>query len=174
MRTNIIGRNYKVSDRLETLIDKKFAKLDKYFSDDITANVMVIEEKGRYKMEATIKAQKHIFRAEVVANDPYEGVDKVVDKLSSQMSKFKTKLQKKHKEHKEFKFDELPEVDDEKEIINLVKRKKFELTPMTAEDAAVQMEQLGHDFYVFVDLETDKVCVVYKRIDGDYGVLETE
>ena len=64
--------------------------------------------------------------------------------------------------------------DDEKEIINLVKRKKFELTPMTAEDAAVQMEQLGHDFYVFVDLETDKVCVVYKRIDGDYGVLETE
>ncbi len=174
MRTNIIGRNYKVSDRLEALIDKKFAKLDKYFSDDITANVMILEEKGRYKMEATISAQKHIFRAEVLADDPYDGVDKVVDKLSNQMSKFKTKLQKKHKEHKEFKFEELPEVEDEQEEIKVVKRKRFELTPMTADDAVVQMEQLGHDFYVFTDLETDKVCVAYKRHDGDYGILETE
>ena len=173
MRTNIIGRNYKVSDRLQTLIDKKFGKLDKYFSDDITANVMILEEKGKYKMEATISAQKHIFRAEVLANDPYEGVDKVVDKLSNQMSKFKTKLQKKHKEHKEFKFDELPVVEDEQQEIKVVKTKKFELTPMTTDDAIVQMEQLGHDFYVFTDLETDKVCVAYKRNDGDYGVLET-
>lgn len=173
MRTVINGRNYKISDKLEATIEKKFAKLDKYFSDEITANVMVLQEKGRCKMEATINAKKHIFRSEVTADDPYDAVDKVVEKLSSQMSKFKTKLQKKYKDHKEVMLAELPEVEDEQEEITVVKKKKFDLIPMTVDEAILQMEQLGHTFYVFVNEETDAVNVVYKRNAGDYGLLET-
>ena len=175
MKTNITGKNYTPSDALKSTVSKKFQKLDKYFSDEITGNIMVIREKDGYKLEATIKAKGTIFRAEVKANDPYDAVDRVIDKLSNQMSKFKTKLQKKHKGHKEVTFAELPadafEVAEEE--IQVVKKKKFELTPMTVDEAILQMELVEHDFFVFLNVETDAVNVVYKRNDKDYGLLET-
>ena len=133
---------------------------------------MAIKEKDGYKVEATIKAKGTIFRAEMKAEDPYDAVDRVIEKLSSQMSKFKTKLQKKHKGHKEFEFEELPAYEEE-ETIEVVKTKKFELTPMTVEEAIMQMELLEHNFYVFLNMETDSVNVVYRRNDEKYGVLET-
>lgn len=174
MKTNITGKNYTPSDKLKETIEKKFEKLDKYFSNEITGNVMTIKEKGRYKVEATINAKGTIFRAEVKADDPYDAVDRVVDKLSNQMSKFKTKLQKKHKGQKEVMFAELPEYDEaSEEEIRVVKKKKFELTPMTVDEAILQMEMLEHSFFVFLNMETDAVNVVYKRNDMDYGLLET-
>ena len=112
MKTNITGKNYTPSDNLKKTVAKKFEKLDKYFSDDITGNIMVIREKGGYKMEATINAKGTIFRAEVKEDDPYDGVDRIIDKLSNQMSKYKTKLQKKHKGHKEVMFADLPVYDE--------------------------------------------------------------
>lgn len=173
MKTIITGKNYSPSEKLRATIEKKFEKLDKYFSNEITGNVMTIKEKGGYKVEATINAKGTIFRAEVKADDPYDAVDRVIEKLSSQMSKFKSKLQKKYKGQKDFMFAELPEYDDEPEEIQVVKRKKFELTPMTVDEAIVQMELLAHTFYVFLNIETDSVNVVYRRNDKDYGVLET-
>ena len=171
MRVDIKSKNFNASENLVEIFEKKFAKLDKYFPEEITAQVNSMKEKDHFKTEATIHAKQHIFRAEVITDEPYEAVDRLVEKLSNQMSKFKTKLQKKYKDHQEFKFAELPDVEEEE--INVVRKKKFELKPMAADDAIVQMEQLGHDFYVYLDVESGKVSVAYKRNNGDYGVLET-
>ena len=173
MKTIITGKNYSPSDKLKETIEKKFEKLDKYFSNEITGNVMTIKEKGGYKVEATINARGTIFRAEMKADDPYDAVDRVIEKLSSQMSKFKSKLQKKYKGQKDFMFAELPEAEEEQEELHIVKKKRFELIPMTVDEAIVQMELLAHNFFVFLNMETDSVNVVYKRNDKDYGVLET-
>lgn len=172
MKTIINGKNYSPSDKLKATIEKKFEKLDKYFSNEITGNVMTIKEKGGYKVEATINAKGTIFRAEVKADDSYDALDGVIDKLSSQMSKFKSKLQKKYKGSKDFMFAELPETEGAEEF-HVVKRKKFELIPMTVDEAIVQMELLAHNFFVFLNMETDSVNVVYRRNDNDYGLLET-
>lgn len=172
MNIKITGKNYSPSDKLKETAEKKFAKLEKYFPDEIDGHVLVIKEKDGYKTEATINADT-IFRAEVKSSDPFDGVDRVIEKLSSQMSKFKKKLQKKHKGIKNYGFDELPEVAEEKEEIEVVKTKKFQLTPMTQEEAIMQMEMLNHEFFVYLNMDTDAVNVVYKREDGNYGVLET-
>lgn len=173
MKIVINSKNYTASEKLKETIEKKFAKLDKYFSNEITANVMTLREKGKYKVEATINTKGTIFRAEVLTNDPYDGVDRVVEKLSRQMSKFKTKLQRKYKDHKDLAFTELPETEEEQENIQVVRRKKFDLVPMTVDEAVIQMELLEHNFFVFLNMETDSVGVVYKRNDKDYGLLET-
>ena len=174
MKTIITGKNYTPSEKLKETIEKKFRKLDKYFSDEITGNVMVIREKSDYKLEATINAKGTIFRSEVKAQDPYDCVDRSIEKLSKQMSKFKSKLQKKYEGQKDLSFAELPEVEEEQDEIKIVKKKKFELIPMSVDEAIVQMELLAHSFYVFLNIESDSVNVVYKRDDGGYGVLETE
>ena len=173
MRVTITSKNFNASNHLKDTIEKKFEKLGKYFSDDITANVMVSTEAGKEKLEATINAKGMFFRAEEATNDVYECVDKVVDKLSSQMSRFKTKLQKKYKDNKDFSFAALPEIPEEEEEIKVVRTKKFELIPMTVEEAIMQMELLQHNFFVFLNMESDNVNVVYKRKNNDYGLLET-
>ncbi|MDR2133001.1 MAG: ribosome-associated translation inhibitor RaiA [Clostridiales Family XIII bacterium] len=175
MRVIITSKNLNASDHLKETIESKFRKLGKYFSSDISANVTLSLEKGRQKIETTINAKGVIFRAEDTTNDIYSGVDRVVDKLSAQMSKFKTKLQKKHKDNKTILFADVPdylgEEDDEPAV---VRRKKFDLLPMSVDEALMQMELLEHNFFVFLNVETDTVSVVYKRKDGNYGLLETE
>ena len=173
MKVIITGKNYAPSDKLKETIEKKFEKLDKYFSNEITANVMAIKEKANYKVEATIKANGTIFRAEVKSGDPYDCCDRCVEKLSKQISRFKTKLQKKHKGQKAVDFAEVPAFEEPEEEIHVVKKKRFELSPMTVDEAIVQMELLEHNFFVFMNIETDAVNVVYRRDDNDYGVLET-
>ena len=173
MKIVIISKNHDASDRLKETIKRKFEKLNKYFSNEIIANVRTLKEREQYKVEATINTMGTIFRAEVLTDDPYEGVDRVVEKLSSQMSKFKTKLQRKYKDHKDLRFSELPEVEEEQAEFNVVRRKRFTLVPMTVDEAIVQMELLEHNFFVFQNIETDHVNVVYRRNDKDYGLLET-
>ena len=174
MKIIVTGKNINVSDKIQTAIEKKFEKLGKYFADDIKANVVIHPEKAKVKMEATIATKGAIFRAEDVSQDIFDCIDIVADKLSSQMSKFKSKLQKKYKGYQEVTFADLPEYEeDETEELHVVKKKKFELVPMTVDEAIVQMELLAHNFFVFVNIETDTVNVVYRRDDNDYGVLET-
>jgi len=173
MKVIITGKNYAPSEKLKETIEKKFEKLDKYFSNEITGNVMTIKEKGNYKVESTINANGTIFRAEVRSGDPYDCVDRCIEKLSSQMSRFKTKLQKKHKGQKAVDFADIPAFEETEEEIHVVKRKKFGLSPMTVDEAIVQMELLEHNFFVFLNIETDAVNVVYRRSDNDYGLLET-
>jgi len=171
MKINITSKNYRTSDYLKETIEKKLAKLDKYFADDVLADVMVSKQGNKARMEATIRVKGTIFRAEHSAEEAYDCIEIVVDKLSSQMSRFKTKLQNKHKDNKEIQLAELPTFPEEE--IKVVKVKKFELTPMTVDEAIMQMELLEHEFYVFLNMESDGVCVVYKRKNGDYGLLET-
>jgi putative sigma-54 modulation protein len=175
MRVIITSKNLNASDHLKEIIESKFQKLGKYFSNDINANVTLSLERGRQKIEATINARGTIFRAEDTTNDIYSGVDRVVDKLSAQMSKFKTKLQKKHKDNKSILFADVPDYhEDAADEPAIVRRKKFDLLPMSVDEALMQMELLEHNFFVFLNVETDTVSVVYKRKDGNYGLLETE
>lgn len=175
MKVIITSKNMNTSDHLKQTIESKLDRLGKYFSNDIVANVTLSMEKGRQKIEATINAKGTIFRAEETTNDAYNGVDRVVEKLSSQMSRFKTKLQRKHKDHKELQLAELPEMaGEELEEMRVVRRKRFELMPMSVDEAIMQMELLEHTFFVFLNMESDSVNVVYKRKDNDYGLLETQ
>ncbi len=171
MKVIITSKNFNASDHLKEIIESKFEKLGKYFSKDIIANVTLSSEKGRQKLEATINAKGTIFRAEEETTDVYSGVDRIVDKLASQMSRFKTKLLRKHKDHKEFVFTDLPEAPEAQEA-TVVKRKAFDLIPMSVDEAIMQMELLEHNFYVFLNMGTETVNVVYKRKAGDYGLLE--
>lgn len=175
MKVNITSKNFNASDQLKERIEKKFKKLDKYFSKETVANIMLSNEKGnKQRLEATINAGGMIFRAEEMNEDIYFCMDRVLDRLSSQMLRFKTKLVKKHKDQKEVFWTELPEAEEKKEEINVVKTKKFRINPMNTEEAIMQMELLGHNFFVFLNEEADGVNVVYTRKDGTYGLLETQ
>ena len=174
MKINITGKNFNTYQKLENDIEKKLDKLGKYFSDDISAKVVLSQERGKDKIEVTINAKGAVFRAEEVATDVHEGIDRAVDKLASQMSKFKGKLQKRYNDNKALKFEVLPEVEEEVEEVEVVKTKKIQLESMNMEEAILQMEMLQHDFFVYLDMETNSVNVVYSRKNGDYGVLVTE
>ncbi|MGI6212257.1 MAG: ribosome hibernation-promoting factor, HPF/YfiA family [Anaerovoracaceae bacterium] len=174
MKVNIIARNFRTYDKLEETIEKKLSKLGKYFSDDISANVVLSREKGMDKIETTINGKGMLFRTEEKAEDVYEALDKSIDKLSSQMSKFKGKLQKRYNNNKALKFEFLPEDDEEMEEPKIVKSKKYQLSPMNADEAVLEMEMLNHDFFVFLNMDTDSVGVVYRRKDGNYGLLDTD
>ena len=175
MKTIITGKNFNTYQHLEDTIEKKLEKLDKYFAEDIEAKVVLSQERNKDKIEVNINAKGAQFRTEQVSDDIYEGLDKAIDKLARQMSKFKGKLQKKYQDNKSVRFEAIPTPDtaEDNEVGKLVKTKKVELRPMTAEDAVLEMEMSGHDFFVYLDEETDKVNVVYKRKDDNYGVLET-
>lgn len=177
MKVNITGKNYDTYEKLENTIEKKLDRLDKYFSEDVSSNVVLSQERGRDKIEVTINAKGAVFRAEEMNQDVYDGIDRVVDKLSSQISRFKGKLAKRYNDNKALKFEfEEPEDEedyDEIEDTPVVKTKKFELRPMDVDEAILEMEMLGHNFFVYLDMDTDSVNVVYKRNGGNYGVLET-
>ena len=172
MKIIVTGKNINVSDKIQTAIEKKFEKLGKYFADDIKANVVIHPEKSKVKMEATIATKGAIFRAEDVSQDIFDCIDIVADKLSSQMSKYKGKMLRKNKSNESVRFEMIPETAEPEEG-KVVKTKRFELTPMTVDEAILQMELLQHNFFVFLNVETDSVSVVYKRQDKDYGVLNT-
>ena len=176
MRTTITSKNFNPSDKLKATIENKFAKLDKYFNNEVRATIMCSEVRsGLCRLEATIFASGMIFRGEETSNDIYYCLDKVIDKLSRQMSKYKNKLVKKHHDQKDILFEEIPEAPDMNEPIGIVRTKTFRLNPMTPDEAILQMELLEHNFFVFRDGESGKICVVYKRSDeGTYGLLETE
>ena len=174
MIINISTKNFSASDHLIDLIEKKLSRLDKYFSNDIETNVTLSMEKGRQKIEATINADKAIFRAEETTQDIYIGIDRIVDKLSGQMSKFKKKIAKRHKDNKSIRFEGIPDaVDASNDNFEIARRKTYELLPMNTEEAILQMELLSHSFYVFLDMDRNQISVVYKRNDGKYGLLET-
>jgi len=174
MKIKITTKNFNASDHLMNTIESKLSKLDKYFSSDIETNVTLSMEKGHQKIEATINADGAIFRAEETTQDMYNGIDRIADKLGGQMSKFKRKIANRHKDNKSIRFEGIPDsLDAESEKFEIVRRKTYELMPMTPEEAILQMELVSHNFFVFLDMERDQVSVVYKRNDGKYGLLET-
>ena len=174
MKIIVTGKNITISEKIQDAIDKRFEKLGKFFADDIQANIVIHPERDKVKMEATIVTKGTIFRAEDVSQDVFDSIDIVADKLSSQMTKYKGKLQKRNKSGESVRFEMIPEPEAEQaEDAQIVKSKKFQLAPMSVDEAVMQMELLQHNFFVYLDQEADSVSVVYKRNDGNYGVLET-
>ena len=175
MKVQISSKNYPMSEKLSTYIEKKLSKLDKYFNEDVTANVVVSKLRETPKFEATINAKQAVFRAEMANDSIYDAVDMATDKLANQMTKLKGKLEARYKENKALKLEFVPEPEEDEydDEMAIVRRKRVELTPMVAEEAVLQMEMLGHDFFVFLDMDTNAVSVVYKRRGKDYGLIET-
>ena len=174
MKYNIRGEKLIITDAIKDYAEEKLSKLDKYFKeDDITANVLAKVRGNSQIVEVTIPTSKFILRSEEEHDDLYAAIDLVTDKLERQIRKNKTRLNRNVKESvKEFNFDyELPLEEEAKETI--VKRKKLEMKPMDEEEAILEMELLGHNFFVYKDMNTDSICVLYKRKDGDYGLIET-
>lgn len=175
MNIRITGKNFNTYRHLEETIDKKFEKLGKYFSDDIDVNIVISKERGKDKIEVNINAKGARFRTEQVCDDIYEGIDKATDKLASQMSRLKGKLQKRYHENKSVKFEAIPDLAKDSIVDkHIVKTKVLDLVPMDEKEAVLEMEMIDHDFFVFINDKTDKVNVVYKRRDGNYGLLDTK
>lgn len=174
MKFNVRGDKLIVTDAIKDYIETKIGKLDKYFKEDsITANILLKIRGNEQIIEVTIPTDNFILRSEEEHEDMYAAIDLVLDKLERQIRKNKTKLKKKNvnNKYKEFNFDfELP-VEDEEEINTVVKRKTIEMKPMDEEEAILEMELLGHSFFVYKDMHSNELCVLYKRKDGNYGII---
>lgn len=177
MKFVYIGKGMEVTDSLKARVEKKLTKLERYFQDDVEAQVRLSQERGnRNIVEITISVGSVILRAEEVSNDMYMSIDRAVDKLNRQIRRHRTKLEKRLRAGAfEPVAEEQPEAEEEEVAsYNLVRVKKFPVKPMHVDDAIAQMELLGHTFFLFLNEETDSMCVLYLRSDGSYGLLQPE
>ena len=174
MKFIIIGKNIEVTDGLKSAVEDKIGKLEKYFAPDTEVHVTLSVEKERQKIEVTVPVKGSVIRSEQISNDMYVSIDLVEEIIERQLKKYKNKLIEKQQNRDFFKqeFIEKDYVDDEE--IQIVRSKKFDIKPMYAEDACIQMELTGHNFFVFVNAETNQVNVVYKRKGNTYGLIEPE
>lgn len=170
MKYTIRGQKLEVTDAIRDYAISKIDKMEKYFEnpDEVSVKVVFSIRGREQKVEITINSINFDLRSEVSHSDMYAAIDLAVDKLEQQMRKFKSKLMSK--ERVEIIYDDI--IDDDV-LEEVVKRKKVYLKPMDEEEAIMQMELLGHTFFVFKDIKTEKVNVLYKRLDGAYGVIET-
>ncbi|MCI5643155.1 MAG: ribosome-associated translation inhibitor RaiA, partial [Peptoniphilus sp.] len=168
MLLNFVGKNIELTESLKNVAEKKFSKLDKYFSKEVEARVVFSTIREEQTVEVTIFLPKTIIRAEETTDDMYSSMDNAVDALARQIRKHKTKLKRRYQNNETIRFDEIVEKEKfEEPEKKIVKRKNFELNPMNEEEAILQMELLNHNFFVFLDADTDAVSVVYKRKDGN-------
>ena len=174
MKFIIVGKNIEVTEGLRAAVEDKIGKLEKYFTEDTEAHVTLSVEKDRQKIEVTIPMKGNIIRSEQVSSDMYVSIDLVEEIIERQLKKYKNKLIDKKQASSFFKqeFMDKEYMDDEE--VQIIRTKKFDIKPMYPEDACVQMELLGHNFFVFCNAETDQVNVVYKRKDGAFGLIEPE
>ena len=174
MRITISGKNIDITDGLRTAVEDKLSKLERYFTPQTDIVVTLSVEKERQKIEVTIPVKGNIIRSEQVSNDMYVSIDLVEEVIERQLKKYKNKIVEKQQAAGSFQQEFIEkEVEDDEEI-KIIRTKRFGMKPMYPEDACIQMELLGHDFYVFCNAETDQVCVVYKRKGGTYGLIEPE
>ncbi|MDO4325124.1 MAG: ribosome-associated translation inhibitor RaiA [bacterium] len=175
MRYTIIGRNIEVTPALKDTVQDKIGKLDKYFTPDTEVHATLSVEKDKQKIEVTIPVKGGIIRAEQSSSDMYVSIDLVEEIIERQIKKYKNKLIDRKQSasffSQNFIEEETPQQEDE---IRIVKTKRFGIKPMDPEEACIQMELLGHNFYVFLNSETDEVNVVYKRKGNTYGLIEPE
>ena len=174
MKFIIVGRNIEVTPGLRAAVEEKIGKLDKYFNPDTEVHVTLSVEKDCQKIEVTIPVKGSIIRSEQVSNDMYVSIDLVEEIIERQLKKYKNKIVDKQQAVASFSkaYVENDYTDDEE--IKIVRTKKFDIKPMYPEDACIQMELLGHSFFVFCNAETDQVNVVYKRKGDTYGLIEPE
>ncbi|MDO4293218.1 MAG: ribosome-associated translation inhibitor RaiA [Eubacteriales bacterium] len=174
MKIIISGKNIDVTAGLRSAVESKLGKLERYFTADTEVYVTLSVEKDRQKIEVTIPVKGNIIRSEQTSNDMYVSIDLVEEIIERQLRKYKTKLIAQHQSGGSFQPEYLENDDEEDEEVKIVRTKKFDIKPMYPEDACVQMELLGHSFYVFCNAETDQVNVVYRRKGNTYGLIEPE
>jgi putative sigma-54 modulation protein len=174
MKFVIVGKNIEVTEGLKTAVEDKIGKLERYFTQETEVHVTLSVEKERQKIEVTIPVKGNIIRSEQVSNDMYVSIDLVEEIIERQIKKYKNKLidQKQSASFFKQEFIEKDYMDDEE--VKIIRTKKFDIKPMYPEDACVQMELLGHNFFVFFNAETEQVNVVYKRKGNTYGLIEPE
>ena len=176
MRITITGRNIELTQGLKDAVEDKLNKLEKYFTPETEVYVTLSVEKERQKIEVTIPIKGHVIRSEQVSTDMYVSIDLVEEIIEKQLKKYRTRLTSKELNVAEnFKQEFIAEAEEaEEEEVKIVRSKKFGMKPMYPEDACIQMELSGHDFFVFRNAETDEVNVVYKRKGNTYGLIEPE
>ncbi len=174
MKFIIVGKNIEVTEGLRNSVQDKLGKLAKYFNEDTEVHVTLSVEKERQKIEVTIPMKGNIIRSEQVSSDMYVSIDLVEEIIERQLKKYKTKLADKKQASSFFKQEFLDQEYMDEEQVQILRTKKFDIKPMYPEDACVQMELLGHNFFVFCNAETDQVNVVYKRKGNTYGLIEPE
>ena len=168
MKITLRGKNIEITEAIEEKVSEKLSKLDKYFivSENVEAKVLVRTYPYGQKIEVTIPTEYVLLRAEVVDQDLYNAIDLVIDKLEGQIRKYKTRLNRKSKDNKlAFNLASIEPLEDEEEDV-LVKTKTITPKPMDMEEAIMQMELIGHSFFVYRDTETDAISIVYRRNDG--------
>ena len=177
MRTVITGRHMDVSPALHERVDKKLKKLDKYFGSDTDAHAFMHVEKGRHIMETTIVYDGITFRAEEASDNMYKSIDSVLKKIERQIRHHRSKLEKRLKTGAfNGSEEEAIEAEGDEELLEseVVKTKRFPVKPIDIEEAKMQMQLVGHNFYVFTNSDTDEVNVLYRRKDGNFGLIEPE
>lgn len=176
MKFIISGRNIDITDGLRSAVEDKLGKLEKFFTDDTEIHVTLSVEKERQKIEVTIPVKGNIIRSEQVSNDMYVSIDLVEEIIERQLRKYRKKIIDKKQNAGTFQqaFMEKDFEDENTNEIKIIRTKKFGFKPMYPEDACVQMELLGHNFFVFLNAETDEVNVVYKRKGNTYGLIEPD
>lgn len=174
MKFIIVGKNIEVTEGLKSAVEDKIGKLEKYFTEDTEVHVTLSVEKERQKIEVTIPVKGSIIRSEQVSSDMYISIDLVEEIIERQLKKYKTKLVDQKQNTAFFKQEYIDKDFMDEEEVKIIRTKKFDIKPMYPEDACVQMELLGHNFFVFCNAETDQVNVVYKRKGSTYGLIEPE
>ena len=174
MKFIIIGRNIDITEGLKSAVQEKLGKLERYFTPETEIHVTLSVEKDRQKIEVTIPVKGNIIRSEQVSSDMYVSIDLVEEVIERQLRKYKTKIVNQQQAGGNFQKEFVEDEFLEDEEVNIIRTKKFGIKPMYPEDACVQMELLGHNFYVFRNAETDEVNVVYKRKGNTYGLIEPE
>lgn len=170
----ISGKNIEVTEGLKSAVSDKLDKLNKYFTDETDVQVTFSVEKDRQKIEVTIPVKGSVIRAEQVSDDMYVSIDLVEEIIERQVNRYKKKLVDQQQNAAYFQKDFMSDEDLEEEEIKIIRSKRFAVKPMDAEEACIQMELLGHNFFVFRNSETDEVNVVYKRKGNTYGLIEPE
>ncbi len=177
MKFTIIGRKIDVTDKVRSYVEKKLSKLDKFFRDEPEARVVLGAIKDQEYIEASIYAGGMIYRAEVTDSEILAAIDRIVDVIERQIRKNKTRLAKRLKVDTDWTSSLLSGESytggEDTSEFEIVKRKRFHVKPMSAEEAVLQMNLLGHSFFVFKNQETDEMNVVYKRKDGKYAIIES-
>lgn len=174
MRYVITGRNIEVTEGLKAAVQEKIGKLEKYFTQDTEVHVTLSVEKDRQKIEVTIPVKGTIIRSEQVSSDMYVSIDLVEEIIERQLKKYKNKIIDKKQSHESFTDEYMDQEFSEDDTIKIIRTKKFGIKPMDAEEACIQMELLGHSFFVFNNSHTNEVNVVYKRKGNTYGLIEPE
>lgn len=175
MKFIVSGRNIEVTDALKEKVTKKLSRLEKFFNPGTEAHVTMGVQKNRHLIEVTIYFNGVVLRAEQANDDMYASIDKVIDILEGQIRKNKTRLEKKLREGAFVAGNFKTEHDvDEEQDFKIVRTKRFAVKPMTVEEAILQMNLLGHEFFMFSNADTKEVNVVYRRKNGNYGLIEPE